>query len=123
MVESKFSARSRCAPRSIVDLVMKVTNADLHRELTEFYQTYSKEHGEVNLLLRYTSTLTEEEQNWLLEHDSKAYFEGLPEFAQAFIIAKMNAAKRSGRLDDTPGEYLHLFLRGQLNLKKTGPQR
>lgn len=86
------------------------------RELEEFRLEYEALHGPTDLTRRYTSTWPTEQQNWLLKHDAKSYFDGLPPFAKEYTRSRMVIAARKGNLDDMPNSLLRLFIQKQMVL-------
>ena len=64
----------------------------------------------------YTTTLQKEDQEWLIEHHPKRYWDGLPPFVQEFLRTKVVAAHQVGKLDDMPNEILRLYLSGQMTV-------
>src|SRR5665213_1319367 len=93
---------------------MRFSLQSLRSELEVFRVAYEARHGETDLTKRYTSTWATVEQEWLMTHEPKRYFDGLPPFVQAFIREKMKLATRNGKLDDMPTEYLKLFMAGKM---------
>jgi hypothetical protein len=104
-------------------MLFPLSDSELHRELEQYRIKYEAEHGETDLTRRYTSTWPAEQQAWLLRHEPRRYFEGLPPFAKACLKAKMSAAARRGMLDDMPDSYVELFVRGEMRLDKASRKR
>jgi len=100
---------------TISDLFWDTTNnKSLHESLETFRENYEREWGETDLTKRYTSTLPEKTQAWLLSKQPKRYFEGLPPFVQAFLKESMRQANEEGRLDDQPAGFIELYISGQM---------
>jgi hypothetical protein len=86
------------------------------RELEEFRIQFEREHGPTDLTKRYTSTWPDAQQDWLVEYDAKRWFDGLPEFAKAYLRQKMQIAAQDGRLDNMPDSLLRIFVAKQMKL-------
>jgi hypothetical protein len=80
------------------------------RQLEEYRIEFEAVYGPTNLTKRYTSTWPKAQQAWLIEHDTKAYFDGLPPFYKAYLRGKMELHARGGTLDDMPDSLLRLFV-------------
>lgn len=92
-----------CAPKS------------RRHELETFRKQFEAEHGETDITRRYTSMLPIEQQRWLMRHEPRRYFQGLPPFLMAFIRADMSRAKEAGTLDDANDGLLRLYMSGGMH--------
>lgn len=93
------------------------------RELEEFRIKFESVHGATDLTKRYTSTWPEEQQDWLVENHPKQWFDGLPEFAKAYLRQKIQWAAQDGRLDDMPDEFIQLYVNRQMRLGHESRER
>lgn len=109
--------------QTLAELFLRLDTAQLRRELEEFRIKYEAEFGETDLTTRYTSTLPSEQQDWLLEHHSKRYWDGLPPFVQAFFREKMLHAHKNGKLDDMPANLLRLYLTRKMTVQNDDRSR
>lgn len=91
-------------------------NPATRRQLEQYRIDFEAVHGQTDLTKRYTSTWQVAQQNWLLQHDPKRYFDGLPPFAKAYLRGKMEIEARKGKLDDMPDSLLRLFIQKQMVL-------
>ena len=105
-------------PETLSEIVFPLALArEYFHDLEEFRVQYENSHGKTDITRRFTSTLPVAHQRWLLTHEPKIWFEGLPEFIQAYLKTNMQLAARDGNLDDTPTELMQLFVSGQMNLR------
>jgi hypothetical protein len=104
------------SPQTLAEMLIYLPDAAKRRELEKFRIDFEQTHGSTDLTKRYTSTWPEAQQNWLLKHDIKRWFDGLPPFVKAYLRGKMQLAARDGSLDDMPDNMLRLFVSGQMLL-------
>lgn len=104
------------SPKSIADMLLYLPDADKRRELEAFRVEFEALHGPTDLTKRYTSTWPIEDQEWMVKHDFKAYFDGLPPFAKDYFRGKMLLAAREGSLDDMPDGFVRLYVSGAMKL-------
>ena len=109
--------------KTLAELLVYLDTPALRRELEEFRIKYESKFGETDLTKRYTCTWPLEDQNWLVEHHPKRYWNGLPPFAQAYLKEKMRSVPRKGKLDDMPATLLRLYLTGQMEVDGGGYSR
>src|SRR6516164_10667152 len=102
--------------KTLAELFCRFPDPCARRELEEFRIKFEAEFGETDITRHYTTTLRKEDQEWLIEHHPKRYWDGLPPFVQEFIRTKVVAAHQVGKLDDMPNEILRLYLSGQMTL-------
>jgi hypothetical protein len=96
--------------KTLAELVLWLDDPDARRELEDFRIKFEAEFGPTDLTKRYTSTWPKPEQNWLIKHHPKRYWDGLPPFAQGFLRQKMVTARRLGKLDDVSDDSMKLYL-------------
>jgi hypothetical protein len=101
-------------PETLAEIFFYLSDPAKRRELEEFRKEYEAVNGPTDLTKRFTSTWPEPQQDWLLEHDSKRWFDGLPPFAQAYLRGKVQITAREGRLDDLDDELVRLYVSGQM---------
>jgi len=99
---------------TLAETLFYFSDRAMRDQLEEYRTQFESIYGATDLTKRYTSTWPQEQQDWLLEHEPKRYFEGLPPFVKAFIKAKMQAAARTGNLDDMPTGLQRLYVSGQM---------
>jgi hypothetical protein len=117
------SPRNTDEPRTLAELLFPLSDP-LQRKLLEEYRVeYETEFGPTDLTKRYTSTWPAEQQDWLVQHDSKRWFDGLPPFAKAFLHGKLQLAAERGKLDDAPDRLLRLYVSGMMKLDDEAPTR
>jgi hypothetical protein len=102
--------------KALAEMFFRLSDPCARRELEEFRIKFESEFGETDITKHYTSFLPKEDQNWLMQHHPKRYWDGLPPFVQAFLRNRMVAAQRIGKLDDTPDEPLRLYLSGGMTV-------
>jgi len=103
--------------QTLAELFCRFPDPRARRELEEFRIKFEAEFGGTDITKHYTTTLQKEDQEWLMEHHPKRYWDGLPPFVQAFLRAKVVAAHQVGKLDDMPNAILRLYLSGQLTVE------
>jgi hypothetical protein len=103
-------------PRTLAETICYLPLPQLRAELEAYRVEYESRYGQTDLTRRYTSTWPPEQQEWLIRHDIKRYFDGLPPFAKAFFKGKMELASRAGNLDDMPDGLLRLYVTGNMIL-------
>ena len=103
-------------PTTLAELVCDLQKPKRRAALEEFRIEYEKLHGETDLTRRYTSTWPTDDQEWLLKHHPKRYWDGLPPFVQAFLKDIMVRAAYAGNLDDMSESLLALFIRREMNI-------
>ena len=74
-------ASSASKPETLAELLFRMPTHALRKQLEEYRAQYEEIHGPTDLTKRYTSTWPIEQQAWMVEHDIKRYFDGLPPFA------------------------------------------
>ena len=99
-------------PETLAEILVYLSDTAKRRELEEFRIEYEALNGPTDLTRRYTSIWPEAQRDWLIRHDVKAYFDGLPPFAKAYFRGKMQLAARDGKLDDMPDNFLQLYVSG-----------
>jgi hypothetical protein len=102
--------------KTLAELFCRFPDPHARRELEEFRIKFEAEFGETDITKRYTTTLPKSDQDWLIEHHPKRYWDGLPPFVQAFLRTKVVAAHQTGKLDDMPNEILRLYVSGQMTV-------
>jgi hypothetical protein len=105
----------------MAEMLFPLANADSRQKLEAWRIEYEQSHGPTDLTVRYTSTWLPAYQEWLIQHETRRYFDGLPPFAKAWIKGKFVGAAREGTLDDMPDEFLRLYLANEMRLDP--PQR
>jgi hypothetical protein len=103
------------SPETLTDILFPLLDGDERDELEAFRKEYEALNGPTDLTKRYTSMLPEPQQDWLYEHETKRWFDGLPPFARAFMKGKLEIAARDGDLDDMPDEMVALYVSGELD--------
>lgn len=104
------------APETLAETLFYFADPKLRAELERFRIEFEARHGATDLTKRYTSTWPQVQQDWLLEHEAKRYFDGLPPFAKAFIKGKLQLAARHGNLDDMPTNFQRLYVTHQMDI-------
>ncbi|HTU90880.1 MAG TPA: hypothetical protein VMF69_12455 [Gemmataceae bacterium] len=102
--------------KTLAEMFCRFPDPRARRELEEFRIKFEGEFGETDITKRYTTQLRKEDQEWLMQHHPKRYWDGLPPFVQEFIRNKVVAAHQVGKLDDMPNEFLRLYLSGQMTV-------
>jgi hypothetical protein len=98
-------------PATLAEMIFHYSpNPATRQRLEKFRIEFEALHGPTDLTKRYTSTWPIEQQNWLIRHDPKRYFDGLPPFGKAYIRGKMQMRATKGNLDDTPDGLLRIFI-------------
>jgi hypothetical protein len=115
--------RAREATATLAETLFYLSDPAKRHELEEFRIEYESVHGQTDLTKRYTSIWPAAQQAWLMKHDLKRYFEGLPPFAKAYLKGKIQAAAQDGNLDDMPDGYLRIFISKQMRLDCESPSR
>jgi hypothetical protein len=105
---------------SLAEMLLWLSDPRLRDELESFRIAYEAEYGETDLTRRYTSTWPTEKQLWMIEHETKRYFDGLPPFAKAYLKRKMDLTARAGNLDDMPATFLSLYVTGRMRTDDEG---
>ncbi len=121
---SKGFLRSHSAPCSKLtqaELLFPLPEPSARKQLEEYRIEYEAAYGPTDLTRRYTSTWPVEHQNWLITHETRRYFDGLPPFVKSWIKGKLLTAADRGKLDDVPDEYLRLFLKKEMRLDPPQP--
>ena len=95
---------------SLTSLVFRFRSIELQNELEKFRREYEQKFGETDLTKRYTSTLPTDQQEWLLAHEPRRYWQGLPPFVQAYLTMRMQQARKTGTLDNMPEALLQLYI-------------
>lgn len=108
---------------TLSDQFLYMETPELRRALEEHRLAWEKENGPIDLSRNYSCLLPAEMQRWLLENDTKRYFDGLPEFAQQFLRGVFDRAATRGKLDFGRGPYLRLYLSGGMAEHREGRSR
>jgi hypothetical protein len=103
---------------TLAEMMYYLSDPVARRKLEEFRIEYEKMNGPTDLTKRYTCTWPTAHQEWLINNETKQYYEGLPPFVQAWIKNKVLGAARAGRLDDVPDTYLRLYLKNEMTVSK-----
>ena len=105
-------------PETLAEILLyRSPNPETRRRLEKFRIDFEAIHGPTDLTRRYTSTWPVAHQRWLIKHDFKRYFDGLPPFGKAYLRAKMEIAASEGKLDDMPDGLLRIFIEKQMILE------
>ncbi|GFO82481.1 MAG: hypothetical protein A49_21080 [Methyloceanibacter sp.] len=113
----KFRSKlqSEAIPQTIAETIFYLPTPQLRQELEAYRVRWEQTTGNrVDLTLRYTSIWPEPQRTWLLTVHPKKFYEGLPEFAKAYIRDKIDVSRCNGTLDDIPDTFLRLFAQGDL---------
>jgi hypothetical protein len=110
-------------PETLAEMLVHCPDANTRHQYEDYRIKFEAVHGPTDLTKRYTSTWPVPHQNWLIEHDVKRYFDGLPPFVKAFLRGKIEIAASEGRLDDIPDNFLRLFIRREMTLDNEKPNR
>lgn len=110
----KKPSRRKNTDVSVAGVLMPLVGRDMQMELEAFRIEWEKANGATDLTRRYTSTWPPAEQDSLFARFPEKYFDGLPPFAKAWIIAKVDSLAACGRLDDVPQQFLQLLIQGHL---------
>jgi hypothetical protein len=111
-----WTAAVRSNLQTLADLLLYLPDTKSREELEGYRLAYEATHGPTDLTRRYTSTWPVELQLWLVDNHAKQYLAGLPSFARAYLISKMEGAAREGRLDEVGEGYFREFLMRRLML-------
>jgi hypothetical protein len=106
----------RPKPETLAEMLFYLSDPAKRKQLEEYRIEFEARFGPTDLTLRYTSTWPEEEQDWLIEHDTQRFFDGLPPFAKAFLKGKVEIALRKGNGDSMPDNFLRLYIAGGMKL-------
>lgn len=109
-------ARRLAATMTLAQALFPLTSSSARQAVERFRVSYEQFHGPTDITRRYTSIWPADEQRWMIAHETKAYFDGLPPFAKAWVKSQIEKASEAGRLDDVPDDYLRLFLSRQMRL-------
>jgi hypothetical protein len=102
---------------TLAGMLYRCTDPEVQQELEQFRIEYEQENGPTDLTKRYTSLWPEVQQAWMIENQQKRYWDGLPEFVQAFIRGKMERAHQAGTLENQPDSRLiTLYLQKQMTI-------
>ena len=105
-------------PRTLTEcLFLPIDDAT---ELEKFRLRFEAEHGKTDLNKYYTSQWPTEQRDWLVKSDPEAYYEGLPPFVKAYLLAIAREAARDGRLDDQSDDLIRLYISGKLGRDDRG---
>jgi hypothetical protein len=117
MTDDGRNQRNASQPKTLAEMIFyRASTAEMRRGLEEYRIEFESLHGPTDLTKRYTSTWPAAQQDWLIEHDVKRYFDGLPPFGKAYLRGKMEIAAGKGNLDDMPDAMLRLFIQKQMIL-------
>jgi hypothetical protein len=104
-------------PETLAEMIFHCSsNPETRRRLEDCRIRFEAVHGPTDLTKRYTSTWPIAHQNWLMRHEPKRYFDGLPPFGKAYIRGMMENEASQGRLDDTPDGLLRVFIEKKMIL-------
>ena len=103
------------ATRTISDHLAYFPHPQTRATVEEFRLAWERENGPVDLTRRYTSQLPPDEADWLIEHDPKRYFDGLPEFVKWYLRELFKANARNGSLDSITSPLMIVFVSGGMN--------
>src|SRR6516162_3873399 len=104
-------------PETLAEILLYYSpNPETRRRLEKYRLDFEAVHGPTDLTKRSTSTWPKAQQRWLIQHDVKRYFDGLPPFGKAYLREKMEVAARDGSLDDMPDVFLRLFTKKKMIL-------
>jgi hypothetical protein len=106
--DSKDAARDR-SPETLAEMLFFLPDPAKRRELESYRLKFEVVHGPTDLGRRYTSTWPKAHQDWLIDHDAKRWFDGLPPFAKGYLRGKMEIAASRGTLDNMPDNLLRLY--------------
>ena len=95
---------------TLSDVVCNFRSKALQLDLENFRIEYEKTNGPTDLTKRYSSTLPSEMQEWLLSEYPERYWDGLPQFAQAFFMERLRNAANLGELDTLPSHLLRMYI-------------
>jgi hypothetical protein len=101
---------------TLAEILVPMSDPVQQTELERYRVKYEAVHGPTDLTRRYTSTWPLNDQAWLVAHEPKRWFEGLPPFGRAYFLGKIQAAAKEGNLDAIPDEFISLFIKGELRL-------
>lgn len=119
-----YSLHRSKKPTTLAESLFYLPDPGNRQALEQYRIEYEAVHGPTDLTKRYTSTWPQEQQDWMMTHELKRYFDGLPPFVKAFVKSKMQSAASEGRLDDMPDDVLSLFISGNMCLDcEESPQR
>src|SRR6516162_8236641 len=97
-------------PTTLAELLLyRSPNPETRQRLEKFRIDFEAQRGPTDLTKRYTSTWPIAQQNWLIQHDAKRWFDGLPPFGKAYLRGVMEMEAREGKLDDMPDDLLRLY--------------
>jgi hypothetical protein len=88
MAETPKEANAQ--PETLAETLFYLSDPSRRQELERFRVKYEKLNGSTDLTKRYTSTWPKAEQDWIFEHHTKEWFDGLPRFAKPIFAARWN---------------------------------
>jgi hypothetical protein len=104
-------------PQTLAEMILYYSpNPNTRRLLEEYRIKFEAVHGPTDLTKRYTSTWPRAQQNWLIKHDVKRWFDGLPPFGKAYLRGIMEIEAGKGKLDDMPDDLVRLFIQREMKL-------
>jgi hypothetical protein len=103
-------------PETLSELLFSFSSPAARKQLEEYRIAFEAIYGPTDLTRRYTCTWPRWQQEWLMEHDHKSWFDGLPPFLKAYLRGKMDLAAEEGKLDDMPDNYIKLYVSKQMTL-------
>jgi hypothetical protein len=77
--------------KTLAELFCRFPDPRARGELEEFRIKFEAEFGETDMTKNYTTTLWKADQEWLIEHHPKRYWDGVPPFVQEFLRTKVVA--------------------------------
>jgi hypothetical protein len=114
--DEECNSQRSARPETLAETLFYIADPARRKELEEFRIKYEAAYGPTDLTRRYTSTWPKPDQDWLLTHEPKRWFDGLPGFVKAFVRGKMQLAAGDGRLDDMPDSFVRLYVSRELKL-------
>ena len=85
--------------RTVAELLCYFPDHNQRQELEVFRAHHEIAHGPTDMTRRYTSTFPTHLQQWLFENQPQRWFDGLPDFVQAFLTDKIAAMLKDGQID------------------------
>jgi hypothetical protein len=116
MPPSNGNSNPRRSIQGISDLLIGIRDPLKQRALEDFRIEYEKENGPTDLTKRYTSVFPTDQQDWLLQHHPKRYWDGLPPYFQAYVRKQVESAAVQGNLDKMPDALIQLFVKREMEI-------
>lgn len=102
---------------SLTEFLFPLDDPDVSADLEQFRVDYERRFGPTDVGRIYTSMLPKERREWLFEHFPEHYWNGLPPYAQAFLIRRIKSAASDGKLDLVSDSFLSLYSQGKLRVR------